>query len=54
MIMTSVKLQFVATKLCALLKKPPFDGMLIAIRLTKSKMYAYGIIGVVFFARKPT
>jgi hypothetical protein len=53
MIMTSVKLQFAATKLCALLKKPAFGGVLIAI-LTKSKMYVHGIIGVVFFARKPT
>ena len=53
MIMTSVKLQFAATKLCALLKKPAFGGMLIAI-LTKSKMYVDGIISVVFFISKPT
>ena len=51
--MTSVKLQFSAMKLCALLKKLEFGGILIDI-LTKSKMYVYGIISVVFFTRKPT
>ena len=36
MIMTSVKWQFAAMKLCALLKKPEFGGAFIAI-LVKSK-----------------
>ena len=51
--MTSVKLQFAATKLCALLKKPAFGGKFIAI-LTKNKKYVHGIISVVIFAREPT
>ena len=56
-IMTSVKWQFVAMKLCALLKKPELGGTFVAI-LMKSKKYVYDSsvfnVHVLRNARKPT
>jgi hypothetical protein len=44
-LMTSVKWQFEAMKLCALLKKPEFGGMFIAILMGGQKN-VYGIISI--------
>ena len=51
MIMTSVKWQFSAMKLCALLKKPELGGTFVAI-LMKSKKYVYNHqqLTLMFFA----
>ena len=51
MIMTSVKWQFAAMKLCALLKKPELGGTFVAI-LMKTKKYVYECSMFMFFRQR--
>ena len=50
MIMTSVKWQFVAMKLCALLKKPEFGGVFIALLMKSKNIRNHPCSMIMFFA----
>ena len=50
MIMTSVKWQFEAMKLCALLKKPEFGGVFIAFLMKSKNIWNHQCSMFMFFA----